>query len=38
MDDDFGEWMESMGVASKWKIWVWLECTGVDSGCCYKEV
>ena len=25
-------------VASGWKLWVWLECIGVVSGCCYKEV
>ena len=49
MDDNCGEWVESMdvasgrgyqevGVASGWKLWVWLECIGVVSGCCYKEV
>ena len=38
MDDDFGEWVESMGMASGWKLWVWLERIGVVSGCCYKEV
>ena len=27
-----------MGVASGWNLWVWLECIGVDSGCCCKEV
>ena len=27
-----------MGVANGWKLWVWLECIGVVSGCCYKEV
>ena len=27
-----------MGVASEWNIWVWLECIGVVSGCCCKEV
>ena len=26
------------GVASGWNLWVWLECIGVVSGCCYKEV
>ena len=31
------EWVESMGVASGWNLWVWLECVGVGSGCC-KEV
>ena len=30
--------MESMGVASGWKLWVSLKCIGVVSGCCYKEV
>ena len=25
-------------MASGWKLWVWLECIGVVSGCCYKEV
>ena len=29
MDDEFGEWVESMGVASGWKLWAWLECIGV---------
>ena len=38
MDDDFGEMVESMGVVSGWKLWVWLECIGVVSGCCCKEV
>ena len=49
MDDNFGEWVESMGVdsgrgqeeagvASGWNLWVWLECRGVVSGCCCKEV
>ena len=43
------EWVESMGVgsgrgyqevgvASGWYLWVWLECIGVVSGCCCKEV
>ena len=27
-----------MGVASGWDLWVWLECIGVVSGCCCKEV
>ena len=26
MDYDFGELVESMGVASGWKLWVWIEC------------
>ena len=39
MDDNFGEWVESMGVASGWNLWVWLPCIGVVSGCCcIKEV
>ena len=49
MDDNFGEWVESMGVASGcgwqevgvasgWNLWVWLQCIGVASQCCYKEV
>ena len=46
MDDNFGEWVESMGVASGrgyqevgvacgWNLWVWLQCIGVASQCCY---
>ena len=49
MDDTFGEWVEYMGVAigcgyqevgvaSGWNLWVWLQCIGVVSGCCCKEV
>ena len=49
MDDNFGEWVESMGVASGrglqevgvasgWNLWVWLQCIGVASRYCYKEV
>ena len=49
MDHNCGEWVESMGVASGrgyqevgvasgWNLWVWLECIGVVSGCCCKEV
>ena len=48
MDDNFGEWVESMGVASGrgyqevgvagWNLWVWLQCIGVASPCCCKEV
>ena len=30
--------MESMGVASGWNLWVWLQCIGVASRCCCKEV
>ena len=25
-------------VASGWNLWVWLECIGVVSGCCCKDV
>ena len=25
-------------MASGWNLWVWLQCIGVDSGCCCKEV
>ena len=25
-------------MACGWNIWVWLECIGVVSGCCCKEV
>ena len=49
MDDNFGEWAEYMGlasgrgyheagVASGWNVWVWLQCIGVVSGGCCKEV
>ena len=49
MDDNLGEWVESMGVASGhgeqeagvasgWNVWVWLQCIGVFSGCCYKQL
>ena len=49
MDDNFGEWVESMGVASGcgyqevgaacgWNLWVWLQCISVASQCCCKEV
>ena len=49
MNDDFTEWVESMsvadgrgyqeaGVGSGWNLWLWLECIGVGSGCCCKEV
>ena len=27
-----------VGVVSGWNLWVWLECIGVVSGCCCKEV
>ena len=49
MANNFGEWVESMGVvsgrgyqevggASGWNLWVWLKCIGVASGYCCKEV
>ena len=49
MDDNFGVggirnlWVWLMGVVSRrWvvggNLWVWLECIGVVSGCCCKEV
>ena len=25
-------------MASVWNLWVWLQCIGVASGCCCKEV
>ena len=25
-------------MVSGWNLWVWLECIGVVSGCCCKEV
>ena len=25
-------------MASGWNLWVWLQCIGVVSGCCRKEV
>ena len=25
-------------MASGWNLWVWLQCIGVTSRCCYKEV
>ena len=27
-----------VGVASGWNLWVWLQCIGVVSGWCCKEV
>ena len=38
MDGNFGEWVVSMGVASGWNLWVWLECIGVVNEWCCKEV
>ena len=29
---------QEVGVASGWNLWVWLQCIGVASRCCYKEV
>ena len=26
--------LQEVGVASGWNLWVWLECTGMVSGCC----
>ena len=31
-------WVLLVGVVSGWNLWVWLECIGVVSGCCRKEV
>ena len=25
-------------MTSGWNLWVWLECIGVVSGCCFKEI
>ena len=25
-------------MASRWNLWAWLECIGVVSGCCCREV
>ena len=33
-----GRGKQEAGVASGWNLWVWLECIGVVSGCCCKEV
>ena len=33
-----GRGYQEVGVASGWNLWVWLECIGVVSGCCCKEV
>ena len=30
--------LHEVGVASGWNLWVWLECIGVVSGWCCKEV
>ena len=33
-----GRVLQEVGVASGWNLWVWLQCIGVASQCCYKEV
>ena len=33
-----GRGSQGVGVASGWNLCVWLECIGVVSGCCCKEV
>ena len=33
-----GRGQQQVGVASGWNLWVWLQCIGVASGCCCKEV
>ena len=33
-----GRGYQEVGVASGWNLWVWLQCIGVVSGCCCKEV
>ena len=33
-----GRGYQEVGVASGWNLWVWLQCIGVASQCCYKEV
>ena len=33
-----GHGLQEVGVASEWNLWAWLECIGVVSGCCCKEV
>ena len=30
--------LQQAGVASGWNLWVWLECIGVVSGWCCKEI
>ena len=36
MDDNCGEWVESMGAVSR--RWMWAESMGMASGCGCKEV
>ena len=45
MDDNFGvggmasgRGYQDVDVASEWNLWVWLQCIGVVSGCCCKEI
>ena len=33
-----GRGYQEVGVASGWNLWVWLQCIGMVSGCCCKEV
>ena len=33
-----GRGYQEVGVASGWNLWVWLQCIGVASRCCCKEV
>ena len=33
-----GRGYQEVGVASGWNLWVWLQCIGVVSSCCCKEV
>ena len=33
-----GRGYQEVGAASGWNLWVWLQCIGVASGCCCKEV
>ena len=33
-----GRGYQEVGVARGWNLWVWLQCIGLASGCCCKEV
>ena len=33
-----GRGEQEVGVVSVWNLWIWLQCIGVASQCCYKEV
>ena len=33
-----GRGWQEVGVASGWNLWVWLECIGVVSECCCKDI